>query len=97
MEGYMKQMHKFEKEQGHGQEIGPITDVALLGNSQYKEIRKNFFVCHGVSTTLNLLGFAATGIYLWFLSKKIKFWRSCEEYELGWLCCDFCVRASAKK
>ena len=73
MEGYMQQMHKFEKEHGHGHEVGPITDDALLGNSQYKEIRKNFFVCHGVSTTLNLLGFVSTGVYLWFLSKKIQF------------------------
>lgn len=72
MNQYMVQEHKFEKEHGHGDEIGPITDEKLLENPQYKEMRKNFFIYHGISTTLNLLAFISNGIYFWFLSKKMK-------------------------
>ena len=68
----MTQEHKFEKEHGHGEEIGPITDPELLNNQQYKVLRKNFFIYHGIATSLNLLAFAACGVYFWYLSKDIK-------------------------
>ena len=72
MTEYMIKEHKYEREHGHGDEIGPITDPEILQNEQYKQMRKSFFIYHGVSTTLNMVGIAATGVYLWFLSRKLQ-------------------------
>jgi len=71
MNTYMLQQHKLEKEFGHGYEIGPITDKQMLERPQYKELRRKFFIYHGMSTTLNLLAFVSNGIFFWFLSKKL--------------------------
>ena len=68
---YMQKEHKFEKEHGHGDEIGPITDQDLLQNETYKELRKSFLIHHAVSVGVNLVGFVSMGVYISFHSGKL--------------------------
>eukprot|EP00794_Sanderia_malayensis_P011904 gene11904-13138_t len=72
MTRYMIKEHKLERENGHGDEVGPITDKSLLENTQYKELRKNFFILHGISTSFNLIGYSSMCVYFWFMSRGFK-------------------------
>lgn len=68
---HVEDMHKYEKEEGHGDEIGPIKSGSILEDPKYQEMKSTFFKMHGISTALNLVGFVVSGAHLWFLARKL--------------------------
>ena len=65
-------MHEFERDNCLTYDDGTYKDDNYHENDEYMVVRKKFYLDHGISSLNNLLGVFASGVQLWFLTRKLQ-------------------------
>ena len=68
----MRKMEVLEKEAGTGMGVGPITSEELLANPEYKRLKKQFGMWHGMSMLLALGSIIASLYHVYFLAQRVR-------------------------
>jgi hypothetical protein len=68
---YSSQMREIEKVTGEDNVIGKLQSVSKIENDpEYKRVKKNFLIFHGLSASTNLLSIASSVAQLYILSSR---------------------------